>query len=590
MRNNLSSLVQLGAGARALARFTVPNGGAHQLPSPLEVFTSKRRKRRAPAMLGACKCYARASIITTKPRYQHLVAVVLGTMVWIVVGSGVALGQTNSPTASDALNALILTPPAPATPRINGPTIFGVRPGSPFIYTIPATGKRPMTFSASNLPRGLKLDSKTGRITGKLKRAGEFSVTLRAKNSLSVAEKPFRIVVGDDIELTPAMGWNSWNCWAEAVDQDKVLRSARAMIASGLDQHGWTYINIDDTWQGKRGGKFNAIQPNQKFPDMKTLCDEIHALGLKAGIYSTPWVRSYGGRIGGSAENPEGTFDSSPTKSPRNKKVLPYAIGKYSFATNDAKQWVAWGFDYLKYDWNPIELPAVVEMAGALRATKRDIVLSLSNNSRDRLLDRIAEIAPFAQSWRTTGDINDSWDSLSRIGFTQDAWTSFSKPGHWNDPDMLIVGWVGWGPKLHPTKLTPDEQYTHISLWCLLSAPLLIGCDMEKLDAFTLNLLSNDEVLAVDQDTLGKHATQVAGQGDLKVYAKPLDDGSMAVGLFNTSAAETTITANWSDLKLTGKQTVRDLWRQKDRGVFENKFEATVASHGVVLIRVMPAK
>ena len=155
---------------------------------------------------------------------------------------------------------------------------------------------------------------------------------------------------------------------------------------------------------------------------------------------------------------------------------------------------------------------------------------------------------------------------------------------------MLIVGWVGWGPKLHPTKLTPDEQYTHISLWCLLSAPLLIGCDMEKLDAFTLNLLSNDEVLAVDQDTLGKHATQVAGQGDLKVYAKPLDDGSMAVGLFNTSAAETTITANWSDLKLTGKQTVRDLWRQKDRGVFENKFEATVASHGVVLIRVMPAK
>ena len=522
------------------------------------------------------------------PRY--LVTAFFGALAWTVITNNAALGQTNLPLANATLTAEILTPPAPATPRINGPKIFGVRPGSPFLYTIPATGDRPMKFSASNLPRGLKLDSKTGRITGTLKSKGAFNLTLRAKNSLGDAEKPFRIVVGDDISLTPALGWNSWNCWADAVDQDKVLRSARAMVASGLDQHGWSYINIDDTWQGSRGGKFNAIQPNQKFSDMKKLCDAIHALGLKAGIYSTPWVRSYGGRIGGSAENPEGTFDSSPTKSPRNKNALPYAIGKYSFATNDAKQWAAWGFDYLKYDWNPIELPAVVEMAGALRGTKRDIILSLSNNSRDRLLDRIAAIAPFAQSWRTTGDINDSWDSLSRIGFTQDAWTTFSRPGHWNDPDMLIVGWVGWGPKLHPTKLTPDEQYTHISLWCLLGAPLLIGCDMEKLDAFTLSLLSNDEVLAVDQDTLGKHATQVGGQGDLKIFTKPLDDGSLAVGLFNTGKTEATITANWSDLKLAGKQTVRDLWRQKDLGVFAEKFETTVATHGVVFVRMTPAK
>ena len=484
---------------------------------------------------------------------------------------------------------VILTPKPAATPRINGPKIFGVRPGSPFLFTIPATGERPMTFTAKGLPKELKLDAATGRITGVLKKAGEYKVTLSAKNALGMAQKPFRIIVGEDIALTPPMGWNSWNCWASAVDQEKVLRSARAMAASGLAQHGWSYINIDDTWQGKRGGKLNALQPNDKFPDIKAMCDEIHALGLKAGIYSTPWVTSYGRYAGGSAENPEGIWPGPPANgAPRNKKILPYAVGKYSFATNDAQQWAAWGIDYLKYDWNPIEAPQVEEMRGALRATGRDIVLSLSNNSRSRLIDIAPEVSRLAQAWRTTGDINDSWVSMSGIGFKQDEWARYARPGHWNDPDMLVVGQVGWGPKLHPTKLTPDEQYTHISLWCLLSAPLLIGCDMEKLDEFTLSLLNNDEVLEIDQDTLGRQATQVSGQGDLKVYAKPLDDGSWAVGLFNTGQESATASVLWAELKLSGSQRARDLWRQRDLGAFNDKFDAAVPSHGVVLIKVTP--
>lgn len=501
------------------------------------------------------------------------------------------LSAEETPIAAPAtiVAPVILTPKSAPTPRINGPKIFGTRPGSPFLYSIPATGERPMTFSADGLPDGLKLDPTNGQITGSLKTGGAFNVTLRAKNNRGVSEKKFRIVVGDDLALTPPMGWNSWNCWAGAVDQEKVLRSAHALVSSGLAQHGWTYINIDDTWQGKRGGEFNAIQPNEKFPSMKSLCDEIHALGLKAGIYSTPWVTSYGRHIGGSAENPEGLWSNEPTKSPRNMKVLPYAVGKYSFATNDAAQWAAWGFDYLKYDWNPIERPQVLEMAAALKATQRDIILSLSNNSRDRLLDRITDIAPLAQAWRTTGDINDSWGSMSGIGFKQDEWTPFSGPGHWNDPDMLVVGWVGWGPKLHATRLTPDEQYTHLSLWCLLSAPLLIGCDLEKLDDFTLSLLTNDEVLEINQDTLGKQAVQVGGQGEGKVYAKTLDDGSLAVGLFNLSPAPMKVTAVWPELKRTGKQRVHDLWRQQDLGVFEEKFEAMVASHGVVFVRLFPS-
>jgi alpha-galactosidase len=167
---------------------------------------------------------------------------------------------------ADTPKAEILTPPAPATPRINGPSVFGVRPGSPFLYTIPATGERPMEFAVEGLPEGLKVDAATGQITGSLKEKGEFKVVLKAKNAQGENEKKFRIVVGDTIALTPPMGWNSWNSWAENVDQEKVLTSAKILVSSGLINHGWTYVNIDDTWQGKRTGKDKALLSNEKFP------------------------------------------------------------------------------------------------------------------------------------------------------------------------------------------------------------------------------------------------------------------------------------------------------------------------------------
>ena len=211
--------------------------------------------------------------------------------------------------AGAANEAYILTPPAPATPRVNGPSVFGVRPGAPFLYTIPTTGERPMTFAVDDLPAGLTLDPASGRITGTLSQVNEYTVTLRATNALGAAEKVFRIVVGDQIALTPPMGWSSWNCWGDAVSQEKVLSSARAMVEKGLSQHGWTYINIDDGWQGKRGGEYNAIQPNKKFPDMAALADEIHDLGLKFGIYSGPWRGTYAGYVGSSSDHADGTYD-----------------------------------------------------------------------------------------------------------------------------------------------------------------------------------------------------------------------------------------------------------------------------------------
>jgi alpha-galactosidase len=521
-------------------------------------------------------------------------------MLLLAVSAG---AQTTQPTGGK-----ILTPPPPPSPRINGPRVYGERLGRPFLYTIPATGDRPMTFSADGLPAGLKLDASTGRITGSVAEASEHEVTLHAKNGNGDASAKFKIVIGDKIALTPPMGWNSWNCWASAVDQDKVLRSARAMAHSGLINHGWTYINIDDTWQGKRDPNTKALQGNEKFPNMKALCDEIHDLGLKAGIYSTPWITSYANHAGGSADNPDGTW-SKPTidkKGNVNKKVKPWHMGDYSFAMQDAKQWADWGFDYLKYDWNPIEEPQVKEMNDALLASGRDIILSLSNNLN---FDRAEMASRLANAWRTTGDIRDRWDSVAGIGFRQGKWQPYAGPGHWNDPDMLVVGYVGWGPRLHPTNLTPDEQYTHISLWCLLSAPMLIGCDLEKLDPFTLSLLTNDEVLAIDQDALGKEATCVSEQGPKvkitradrqgdagftlsqgQVWAKELADGSMAVGLFNLADEPATVTADFENLKLSGSQLVRDLWRQKDLGAHDGRYQAKVPPHGVVLVKLTAAK
>ena len=491
-----------------------------------------------------------------------------------------------------------LTPPPPSTPRINGPAVFGVRPGSPVIYNVPATGDRPMTFAADGLPPTLSIDANTGFISGVLKEKGTYPITLRATNKLGAAEKKFRVIVGDRIALTPAMGWSSWNCFAEFVTQDKILRMAKAMVSSGLSQHGWTYINVDDGWQGDRTGPNLAMVGNKQFPDVPGMVKEIHQLGLKSGLYSTPWATSYGGFRGGSAEDTNGTW---------NKKVKGMGekgMGKVSFAEIDAREWAKWGIDYLKYDWWPMDLPRATVMSNALRSTGRDIVYSISNNGTVENAEAYSRIA---ESWRTTGDIYDVWTdgdrewhySLSEIAFSQDQWAPYAGPGHWNDPDMLVVGEVGVGngghgwTKTHPTRLTPDQQYTHISMWCLLSSPLMLGCDLEKLDAFTLGLLTNDEVLAINQDELGKQAIRIVTDGAVDFYAKPLADGSQVLGIFNRGeqAAEVGMNKLKKAMGIGDKVIARDLWRQQDIPDFTPlKSRFTIPASGVVLLKLSPKK
>jgi alpha-galactosidase len=425
-----------------------------------------------------------------------------------------------------------------------------------------------MTLSASPLPDGLTFDDQRGEITGAVSAEGKYTVTLAATNSIGSARRKLEIVVGDTIALTPPMGWNSWNCFADKVDDSKIRAAADAMASSGLIDHGWTYINIDDTWEGTRDAS-GMIQSNEKFPDMKALADYVHSKGLKIGLYSSPGPKTCAG------------FEAS-----------------WQHETQDAQQYAAWGFDYLKYDWcseSQVEDKSLPDrqrlmkpyqvMDAALRKLDRDIVFSLCQYGMGNVWEWGAEVG--GNCWRTTDDIRDTWSSMAGIGFSQNPHAPYAGPGHWNDPDMLVVGKVGWG-NLHPTHLTPNEQYTHISLWCLLSAPLLIGCDMSQLDPFTLNLLSNDEVLAVDQDPLGTQATRVARNGETEAWAKKMAGGSIVVGLFNRGEVPAEVTATWETLGLSGWHRVRNLWRQQNAGEFDNSFSATVPRHGVCLIRIFP--
>lgn len=478
----------------------------------------------------------------------------------------------------------ILTPQSPEHPIINNPLVYGARPGNPFLWTIMATGQRPMKFEASGLPDGLKLDQTTGFITGKAKTKGEYKVLLKATNDKGRDEKEVLFKIGDEIALTPPMGWNSWNCWGLSVDDEKVRDAAR-MMNDKLHAHGWTYVNIDDGWEAKERTKQGEILSNEKFPNFKALTDYIHSLGLKFGIYSSPGHITCGGHV-----------------------------GSYQHEEIDAKTWEKWGVDYLKYDHcgyleiqenseeKSIQEPYIV-MRKALDKVNRDIVYCVGYGAPN--VWNWGEQAGGNQ-WRTTRDITDEWNVVTAIGFFQDVCAPATAPGKYNDPDMLVIGKLGkgWGEKVHDSYLTADEQYSHLSLWSILSAPLLIGCDMANIDDFTLNLLTNREVIAVDQDPLVAPAVKIMTENG-QIWYKKLYDGSYAVGLFHVDpyfilwdqdSAEAIqnetykMQLDFSKLGIQGEVTVRDLWRQKDLGNFTNNFQADIPYHGVKFVKVMPKK
>ena len=408
----------------------------------------------------------------------------------------------------------ILTPAALKSPVFNGATVYGAKAGHPVLYKIAVSGVKPVKYSVKGLLDGLLLDAANGVISGTVTRNGNYAMVLTASNSFGKTEQKFTLKVGDTLALTPPMGWNSWNCWGLSVSADKVKSSAAALISKGLADYGWSYVNVDDGWQAGERAASGEIVANEKFPDMKDLSAYLHSSGLKFGVYSSPGPKTCGGFLG--------------------------SIGHEG---QDAVTYNNWGVDYLKYDLCSYsdnigedttlfaqQKPYII-MRDELKKQQRDIIYSLCQYGIKDVWKWGAQMN--GNLWRTTEDITDTWESLYNIGFKQNALYPYAHPGGWNDPDMLIVGMVGWGESLHPTRLTPYEQYTHISLWSLLSAPLLIGCDMSKLDEFTLNMLKNNEVIAVDQDALGRQAQKVADEGNFQVWVKPMADGSHVVGIFN---------------------------------------------------------
>ena len=357
---------------------------------------------------------------------------------------------------------------------------------------------------------------------------------------------------------TPPMGWNSWNKFGCNVSEGLIREMADAMVVSGMREAGYQYVVIDDCWQIDRDAQGNILPDPKRFPSgMKALADYIHAKGLKFGLYSDA------GRF---------TCQEKP--------------GSKGYEVQDAKQYAAWGVDYLKFDWcftgGQDAQISYTRMGQALKAAGRPIVYSICEWGQSKPWLWAKDVGNL---WRTTGDIQDCWDCKTDwggMGFTrildlQVGLEKYAGPGHWNDPDMLEVGNGG---------MNLEEYRAHFSLWSLLAAPLIAGNDLRNMSPEIRDILTNKEVIAVNQDALGKQGYRLRKEGDQEVWVKLLSDGSRAVVLFNRSEQASKIAVNWSELGLGKTAKVRDLWSKKDLGNLENSYSATVPRHGVVMVRV----
>jgi len=474
---------------------------------------------------------------------------------------------------------LILTPPAPREPRINGARITGVRPGSPFLFRIPCTGERPLAFAAENLPPGITLDPQAGILRGATTARGTHRVTLSASNSRSAARRELRVVVGNTLALTPPMGWNSWYIHYNRVTEQHLRQAADQMLASGMADHGYQYVNIDDCWMKKQDERplrdaKDDLLGNDRFPDLKGMVAHIHSRGLRAGTYISPGPWTCAGYV-----------------------------GSWQHEAQDARWFAQMGFDFLKYDWCSYgavaggkDLPRLKKpyqlMWDELHKQDRDIVLNLCQYGMGEVWQWGGDVG---NCWRTTGDLGleagAGLPGFYQIGLSNAAHWANARPGAWNDPDYLLIGWVGDARGMgegKPTTLTPDEQYSYMSLWCLMAAPLIFSGDMAKLDPFTLNVLCAPELIDIDQDPLGKQARIVSKDASRLILAKPSEDGSLAVGLFNLSDQPLKIAVPLTELGLQGACRVRDAWRQSNLPDAGDTVSAEVPRHGVAVLRLTP--
>jgi alpha-galactosidase len=475
--------------------------------------------------------------------------------------------------------AVLLTPPPPLAPRIHGPALTGCRPGHPFLHRIPTTGERPMTFTAENLPATVQLDPTNGILRGTTPAAGTYSVALRARNRHGEDHRTLRIVAGDRLALTPPMGWNHWYAHYDRITDELVRHAADTLVASGMADVGYQYVNLDDCWMNasqhrdpRRIGPLRDdrgdILPNSYFPDMAALTAYIHERGLKAGIYTSPGPTTCAG-----------------------------FAGSHGHEAADARRFAAWGFDFLKYDWCSYGSVLANErgthrepyrvMGNLLQQQDRDIVFNLCQYGMGDVWTWGAEVG--GHCWRTAGDLGFELDRIFEVALANARHAAWSKPGAFNDPDYLQIGAIGDARTTgepQPCGLTPNEQYSFMSLWCLMAAPLVYSGDLRQLDPFTHNVLCNPEVIAVDQDELC-HSARVVDLGEEQfAMVKDLVDGSRAVGVFHRGEFPAQVAVDWAKLGLAGPLAVRDLWRQQDLGEVGPARTFPIGRHGCVLLRV----
>jgi alpha-galactosidase len=507
---------------------------------------------------------------------------------------------------SDIINLAKVEPWDTGAPAIHGPDITGASANKPFSYSVPVTGERPLSFKAEGLPKGLQIDANTGHISGSIEHDGEYKVLLTAENAHGKSEKELDIAIGKGLALTPPMGWNSWNAWRRWVDDKKVRAAADALVTSGLAARGYTYVNVDSCWQGERGGKFNAIQPNCKFPDMQALVDYVHGKGLKFGIYSTPWVEPWGCTEDEASADWDGGALIGCSGGEPDPEHLPFRIqdrkyvGIDKYEPNDIAQWIEWRIDFLKYDWAPTDPKSLERMSVPLKAAPRDIIMSVCTDANITWADAYLK---HTEMWRGIPDTEDQWKSVILNGFYMDDfagcedWRTKIRPGKWNDLDMTALGpQFDTMTTTKPNRLTPDEQITHMALWALYPSPLILSCDLSAVNDFELRLFGNEEVIAVNQDRLGIAATRIRetrirklGSNRLynsRIQARPLADGSIAIGIFNLSEESDTISILAEDLNIPRGFKARNLWERRDMGSYDTSLEIKVPSHGAQMLRV----
>ena len=467
--------------------------------------------------------------------------------------------------------------PFEGKPNINLPDIFGASPGKPIILRIPVTGKRPIVINASGLPEGLKLSS--GIITGTVAAAGDYKIKVAAENELGCAEKEITLEIHKDkILLTPLLGFTSWNAFGAEVSQEKIISVAEKLISSGIAEYGYSYINTDSGWQEKYGGEFDAIMPNERFPDMEYMCGKLHSLGFKCGIYSTPMLTAWG--CPKEFESIPGCTCGAPDELFADTNG---GIGKIRKEKNNARQWEKWGFDYLKYDWDPCDPYNAEMMRKELASSSRDFGFCVTE----------AALPAYRQYWETycnsyrcNPDSLGTWERLSAIYETYGGFVNSLNKGHFFDLDMLDVGTTGLEDTFR--ELTEDEQLVSYSIRAFLCSPVQISSTLENISDFELSVYCNEEIIAINQDIAFSPARpcyiKETGNTKIHIFKKRLYDGGSAYAFFNMGETKETAT-----VYLEEESKVRDVWAKEDLGK-ALEISAFMQPHTVRIFKTMPCR